>query len=106
MILNQPEINRQFYQHLTLLNFSKFKLVNSRYEPKGLPLVFLSKGAMYSNDKAGVLPRLRALGSVDSPLVDAVVVDVAHLLYSCVGKLGVRTFENLFAVRKLYIVVK
>ena len=69
-----------------------------RFEPKGSPLVFLSKGKMYSNSKSNVLPRFKEVGSTTFPLVDDVIVDLAHFLYSSVNKPGVKTIRQLFNV--------
>ena len=86
-------------ESLTIITRNSF-----RYEPKGLPLVFLSKGKMYQNSKSAVLPRFRAISpDIQRPLVDAVVIDLAHLLYKCVERAGVKIIENLFNVSLLLL---
>ena len=69
-----------------------------RYEPKGLLLVFPSKGKMYSNSKSAVVPRFKELGSCTSPVVDNVVVDLRHFLYSSASKPALKNIRDLFNV--------
>ena len=80
------------------IKFKDYSLYFFRFEPKGLPLVFLSKGQMFTNSKSNVLPRMKSLGNSDLPMVTNVLVDLPHYLYSCVGKPGVRTVGQFFDV--------
>ena len=86
-------------QIMTILFGQQMDIENIlRYEPKGLPLVFLSKGKMYSNSKSAVVPRFKELGSCTSPVVDNVVVDLRHFLYSSASKPALKNIRDLFNV--------
>ena len=76
-------------------------MIRRRYEPNDIPLVFVSKGKMYSNAKANILTRLRLEGNVQQPLVESVVVDLSHFIYTAAQKPAVRFFGDLFLVIKL-----
>ena len=86
-------------QIMTILFGQQMDIENIlRYEPKGLPLVFPSKGKMYSNSKSAVVPRFKELGSCTSPVVDNVVVDLRHFLYSSASKPALKNIRDLFNV--------
>ena len=53
---------------------------------------------MYSNAKANILTRLRLERNVEQPLVESVVVDLSHFIYTAAQKPGVKIFGELFRV--------
>ena len=75
-----------------------FHKSNFRYEQRVLPLVFLSGGSMFKNDKSTVLPRFKTIGSLERPDTDVVIVDMPHLHYSCASRTGVKRIINLCSV--------
>ena len=60
---------------------------------------------MYTNSKSNILPRLKSRGNTELPMVNDVIIDLPHYLYSCVSKPGVRTISQFFDVSTHFLLI-